>query len=165
MNMKRSSIFVLLAAGAFAAGCTRPIDSSLGVVVGDFSVDYGSAAVAASYKQQYTIHEAFVVSAGYANPWDWDATTLQADFISFGRIPEASESVVYVGFGLGLAVWGEDSPTGHDVDFWLRVPIGVLRRSSEDNGEFFIEAAVALGLDNYTAPFITYGVGLRRTIQ
>lgn len=165
MNVKRSSIFMLLAAGAFAGGCVRPIDKSLGVAIGDFNVPQNSMAASVTYKQQYDVHEAFVVSAGYANPWDWDAATLQADLISFGRIPEASESVVYVGFGLGLAMWTADSPEDRDVDVWLRVPLGVLRRSSADNGEVFVEGALALGLDNYSPPFITYSIGLRRTIQ
>ena len=165
MNMKRWSIAMVVTAGALAGGCVRPIDSSLGVAIGDFNARYNSMSGAVSYKQQYGVHEAFVVSAGYANPWDWDATTVQADLISFGRIPEGGESVVYVGFGLGLAMWTADSPTGHDVDFWLRVPLGVQRRTSADNGEFFFEGALALGLDHYEPPFITFGFGLRRTIQ
>ena len=155
------SLGCLVAVAAIFGGCRIPIDRSVGPVIGDFSGRTGSASVGVSYQEQYTVHDAFSLSLGYANPWDHDAVAFQADLTSFGRIPEASQTTLYVGLGLGMASWTADSPTEHDVDCWLRAPLGVTRRFALDNGELFLEAALTLGLDTYEAPLIRYVGGVR----
>ena len=151
-------------AGCMIAGCAMPIDRSLGAFTGDFmfTKETTSATIGVSYKEQYRTHEAYVLSLSYSNPRDWDALVLRADLISYGRIPEAGGSATYVGFGLGLASWTADSPTGHASDFWLRIPIGMQRRFLMDNGEVFLELAPQLGLDGYfDYSTITFGGGVR----
>ena len=161
MNVKHLSVFAAaVSAGAIVAGCTMPVDRSIGPIVGDFNGSHQSASVGVSYKEQYSVHDAFSLSLGYANPRDYDALVFQADLVSFGRIPEASQTTMYVGLGMGLATWTADSPTSHDIDFWLRVPIGVLRRFALDNGEVFFELAPTLGLNHYDS-VIGFGGGVR----
>ena len=168
MKKQRFPSFAALAAavalsGLGAAGCSGSIDRAVGVIAGDFNGRHGSATAGASYKDQFATHQAVDLTLAYANPDDFDAIVLHADFVTFGRIPEAGGTTAYVGFGLGMAMWTDDSPTERDMDFWLRAPTGFARRFWSDTGEVFFEAALQLGFDSYSddCPFIVYGGGVR----
>ncbi len=164
MNARRSLSFAALiaavaVAGLWAGACAPPPDQTLGMVVGDFSAKHSSMTAGVTYKQQYSVRDAFAVSLAYSNPRDWDAVALRVDVMSFGRIPEANQSTVYAGFGLGMATWTADSPTGQQVDLWLRLLVGVNRRFFADNGEVFVEVAPEFWGDPFPSTIaLTFGL-------
>ncbi len=164
MNARRSlssaaQVAAVAVAGLWTGACIPPPDQTLGLVLGDFSTKYSSATVGVSYKQQYSVRDAFALSFAYSNPGDWDALALRADVMSFGRIPEASQSTVYAGLGLGMATWTADSPTGQPFDVWIRLLVGVNRRFFADNGEVFIEVAPEFWLPPFPSTIgLTFGL-------
>ncbi len=166
MNARRSLssaalVAAVAVAGLWAGACVPPLDQTLGVVIGDFSARHSSMTAGVTYKQQYSVRDAFAVSLAYSNPGDWDALALRADVMSFGRIPEANSSTVYAGFGLGVARWTADSPTGNDFDWWIRLLVGVNRRFYADNGEVFIELAPEFAFDARFPSTIGFTGGVR----
>lgn len=168
MNARRSLSSAALVAAVAVAGlwtgaCVSPLDQTIGVVGGDFNTQYSSMTAGVTYKQMYSVRDAFAVSLAYSNPRDFDALALRADVMSFGRIPEASQSTVYAGFGLGMATWTADSPTGQPVDLWIRLLVGVNRRFFADNGEVFIEVAPEFWFEPFPST-IAFTVGLRYKI-